>query len=93
VRRHPALPAALLRACADALERFAAGLADPASSGWHQDLDMRRLREDHLFPWRYGVSANRRVIETMLRYCRDQGVIRRDFAMDELFAVQDVDDK
>ncbi|MDB5726907.1 MAG: hypothetical protein JWQ00_112 [Noviherbaspirillum sp.] len=86
VRRHPDLPGVLLSACGNALERFAGGLTDPEHSGWHQDLDMRQLQTDRLFPWRYGVSANRRVIETMLRYCREQGVIRRHIPVEDLFA-------
>lgn len=36
--------------------------------------------------WPYGVEANRPELETALRYAAEQGITRRDLAIDELFA-------
>ncbi len=41
------------------------------------------LGEDY---WSYGVEANRHVLETFLRYHHDQGLSRREYAPEELFA-------
>jgi 4,5-dihydroxyphthalate decarboxylase len=37
-------------------------------------------------PWPYGVEANRRTIETFLRYCGEQGLTDRQLTPDDLFA-------
>ena len=37
--------------------------------------------------WPYGVEANRRELETAIRYAREQGIARRDLAPEELFAL------
>ena len=36
--------------------------------------------------WPYGVEANRRELETAIRYARQQGIARRDLTVEELFA-------
>lgn len=36
--------------------------------------------------WSYGVDRNRHVLETIIRYAHEQGLIRRRFAVEELFA-------
>jgi 4,5-dihydroxyphthalate decarboxylase len=36
--------------------------------------------------WPYGVEANRHVLETAVRYAHEQGLIRRRFRIEELFA-------
>lgn len=36
--------------------------------------------------WPYGVEANRRELETMIRYASDQGIAVRDLSVEELFA-------
>ena len=41
------------------------------------------LGEDY---WSYGLEANRHVLETFLRYHHDQGLSRRQYAPEELFA-------
>ena len=41
------------------------------------------LGEDY---WSYGLEANRHVLETFLRYHHDQGLSRRPYAPEELFA-------
>lgn len=37
-------------------------------------------------PWTYGIENNRNVLETMLRYAREDGLIDREIAVDALFA-------
>jgi 4,5-dihydroxyphthalate decarboxylase len=41
------------------------------------------LGEDY---WSYGLEANRHVLETFLRYHSQQGLSRRQYAPEELFA-------
>lgn len=36
--------------------------------------------------WPYGLEANRRELETAIRYAREQGIARRDLAPEDLFA-------
>jgi 4,5-dihydroxyphthalate decarboxylase len=36
-------------------------------------------------PWTYGVVPNRHTIETFVAYCRRQGLLRRELALDEIF--------
>lgn len=36
--------------------------------------------------WPYGLEANRRELETAIRYAREQGIARRDLTPEELFA-------
>jgi 4,5-dihydroxyphthalate decarboxylase len=46
-------------------------------------------REQKMFGkdiWPTGLSANRSNLERFMQYSRDQGLIRGDFAVDELFA-------
>jgi 4,5-dihydroxyphthalate decarboxylase len=37
-------------------------------------------------PWKYGVAANRDTVETFARYNAEQGVTKRQLALEELFA-------
>ena len=37
-------------------------------------------------PWRYGIAPNRHVLERFLDDARDQGLIQRPMAVDDLFA-------
>ena len=44
-------------------------------------------------PWVYGLGdANRKNLETILRYVRMQGLISRDFTLEELFEPTDLGD-
>lgn len=36
-------------------------------------------------PWAYGVANNRLEIETLIRYCREQGLIRSDLSLEDAF--------
>ncbi len=44
-------------------------------------------------PWAYGLGeANRKNLETIVRYCRQQGLIRREMSIEELFLDTDAGD-
>jgi 4,5-dihydroxyphthalate decarboxylase len=61
-------------------------LENPATrplSGLDQRETQSLFGED---PWPYGVAANRKVLELFLGDVRQQGLIDRDMAVDELFA-------
>jgi 4,5-dihydroxyphthalate decarboxylase len=57
-------------------------------TAWEEQLDV--LGAD---PWAYGLGdANRHNLETVLRYCHQQGLISRMMKLDELFADTDLGD-
>jgi len=37
-------------------------------------------------PLPYGVAPNRKMIDAVIRYATEQGILTRSFAMEELFA-------
>jgi 4,5-dihydroxyphthalate decarboxylase len=41
--------------------------------------------------WPYGVEANRKTLETFLRYSAEQGLSQRALAVEELFAKETLD--
>jgi 4,5-dihydroxyphthalate decarboxylase len=49
----------------------------------HREENRKLLGDD---PYPYGVEANRKTLETFLRYHHEQGVTRRRFQVDEIFA-------
>ena len=58
----------------------------PAMVPWliaHLEEARREMGEDW---WPYGLEPNRKVLETFLRYHHEQGLSKRRFAPDELFA-------
>jgi 4,5-dihydroxyphthalate decarboxylase len=57
-------------------------------TAWEEQLDV--LGAD---PWAYGLGdANRNNLETVLRYCHQQGLLSRIMKLDELFADTDLGD-
>jgi len=57
-------------------------------TAWEEQLDV--LGSD---PWAYGLGdVNRNNLETVLRYCHQQGLISRMMTLDELFADTDLGD-
>ena len=48
-----------------------------------QDRNRALLGDDF---WPYGIERNRKVLETVLRYHREQGLLTRDWSVEELFA-------
>ena len=60
--------------------------AMPAMLPWstaHVEEARREMGEDW---WPYGLEANRHVLDTFLRYHHEQGLSKRRFAPEELFA-------
>jgi len=58
----------------------------PAMLPWlvaHVDETRREMGEDW---WPYGLAPNRHVLDAFLRYHHEQGLSRRRFAPEELFA-------
>ena len=37
-------------------------------------------------PLPYGIAPNRKMIEAVIQYAQEQGILKRAFAMEELFA-------
>ena len=77
---------ALAAAKAKALELFRQTAAMPAMLPWfvaHVEETRREMGEDW---WPYGLAPNHQVLDTFLRYHHEQGLSRRRFAPEELFA-------
>jgi 4,5-dihydroxyphthalate decarboxylase len=77
---------ALVAAKAQAYELYNQTAALPAMLPWsvaHVEEARREMGDDW---WPYGLEANRQVLDTFLRYHHEQGLSRRRFAPEELFA-------
>src|SRR2546423_5645851 len=77
---------ALERSKAHAMELYNQTAALPAMLPWlvaHVEEARREMGEDW---WPYGVEANRHVLDTFLRYHHEQGLSKRRFAPEEIFA-------
>jgi 4,5-dihydroxyphthalate decarboxylase len=88
--KHPWVAQSLYKACvaskAKAYELYAQTAAMPAMLPWsvaHVEEARREMGEDW---WPYGLAANRQALDTFLRYHHEQGLSRRRFAPEELFA-------
>jgi 4,5-dihydroxyphthalate decarboxylase len=69
-----------------AFELFRQTAAMPAMLPWfvaHVEEARREMGEDW---WPYGLAANRHVLDTFLRYHHEQGLSKRRFAPEDLFA-------
>jgi 4,5-dihydroxyphthalate decarboxylase len=87
VARDPGLPAAVMEMYAQARELAQEYFSDP---NWSSLAFGRRYfeREKKMFGvdiWPVGLAANRKNLEQFIMYSRDQGLIKGDFAVDELF--------
>jgi 4,5-dihydroxyphthalate decarboxylase len=88
--KHPWVAQTLTKALLLAKQRAAAELYDSSALRFMlpwliPGLEETRalLGEDY---WSYGLEANRHVLETFLRYHSEQGLSRRQYAPEELFA-------
>jgi 4,5-dihydroxyphthalate decarboxylase len=61
---------------------FSPGVMIPWTSAL-QDKNRDLMGDDY---WPYGLDRNRHVLETFIRYNREQGLIKRDWKVEELFA-------
>jgi 4,5-dihydroxyphthalate decarboxylase len=92
VEQHPWLPANLFQAFVAAkamtmgeLDAIAKGNANRITLPWFAaewEATKALMGEDF---WPYGLPANRRELETLCRYSREQYLSERDLAVDELF--------
>lgn len=93
VERHPELPRALFEAFCEAkrmaLRELEIEAAPKTMLPWAPAhlLETRRLLGDDF--WSYGLSANRRTIETQIGFSRQQHLIARDVPVEELFVKLD----
>jgi 4,5-dihydroxyphthalate decarboxylase len=53
------------------------------------EKEREALGED---PWAYGLEANRHVLETLIQYTYEQGLISKLLAVDSLFAKNTLED-
>jgi 4,5-dihydroxyphthalate decarboxylase len=88
--RNPWIAQSLYKACvaskAKAYELYNQTAAMPSMLPWtvaHVEEARREMGEDW---WSYGLSPNRQVLDTFLRYHHEQGLSKRRFAPEELFA-------
>jgi hypothetical protein len=98
-RQHPwvarSLVDAFLAAKKQAEHAYTAGLPFMNTSitiPWltaHLEENRRLLGED---PWPYGVAANRKTLDTFLRYHHEQGLTKRRYTVDEIFAPETLAD-
>ena len=88
--RNPWVAQSLYKACvaskAKAYELYNQTAAMPSMLPWtvaHVEEARREMGEDW---WSYGLAPNRQVLDTFLRYHHEQGLSKRRFAPEELFA-------
>lgn len=77
---------AFVAAKEQAMQLYRQTAALPAMLPWlvaHVDETRREMGEDW---WPYGLAANRHVLDTFLRYHHEQGLSKRRFSAEELFA-------
>lgn len=99
VRQNPWVPRALYRAFIEAKRRhdeyyrsIANKMHRVLTLCWATELyaeNHKLMGED---AWPYGIVANRKALETALRYHHEQGMSKRRFAIEEIFAPDTLDD-
>lgn len=85
VDKHPDLPARLMEAFTEARRLY----MDEVRAGKeteHMGIKTSELLDMGLFPDRYGLEPNRAAVRMMIHYCYEQGLIRRLYEPEELFA-------
>ncbi len=83
---------AFVEAKVRALEALDATFALATMLPWQVSAVEEAKREMGDDWWPYGVNANRKVLETFLRYHHEQGLSARRLAVDELFAPETLED-
>ena len=94
-RKHPWIAWSLYKAFVAAQRKTYADLAETAALKamlpWlvvHVEEARREMGVDW---WSYGLAPNRHVLETFLRYHREQGLSKRRISADDLFAAETVE--
>ena len=87
LRDHPGLAEAVLRAYHGALELYEKDVRGGKLEDEYGGVELRALeRAAGVFLPPYGLTDdNRRCIEAMLRYCRDEGIVTRALKPEDLF--------
>jgi 4,5-dihydroxyphthalate decarboxylase len=87
VEAHPWVARNLLTAFQESKDRAFEAMQDPrrVSLAWFRDALLEQVRILGPDPWAYEFEPNRRVIETMIRYADEQGLISGPFPPEDLF--------
>ncbi len=84
---HAELPAELFKAFVDAkaIARQHAAALPSHTLAWRPAYVEEEAATFGTDPWRHGLESNRKVIETFIGYCYDQGIAARRIEPEELF--------
>jgi 4,5-dihydroxyphthalate decarboxylase len=87
VETHPWVAQNLLTAFQESKDRTFRAMQDPrpVSLAWFRDALQEQVRILDPDPWAYEFERNRPVLETMIRYAHEQGMIARPFPPADLF--------
>jgi 4,5-dihydroxyphthalate decarboxylase len=87
VREHPEIVSSLYRAFRDAKARAWQSAPDAASRAllFGSEQLARAVDSPSRDPYAYGIDANRRMLEAVVRLCREQGLIGDEPSVEQLF--------
>ena len=86
VDANPGLPAALMNSFNKVRGLYHDQLAADGP-GDHMGVSTAELAHMGVFPDQYGIEANRTSLEAIIGYCYQQGLIRTQFAVEEIFCL------
>jgi 4,5-dihydroxyphthalate decarboxylase len=88
--RHPWVAQSLFKAFAEAKRRCQEAMYEFSALKYMLAWSIAEMEEEReLFGenlWPYGVEPNRRVLETLIQYAHEQGLIKKRLKLEELFA-------
>jgi 4,5-dihydroxyphthalate decarboxylase len=86
LKKNPHLPRAVFAAFSSALELYRDEVRRGVRDDEHSGLSLNRLEEESgvALPG-YGFKANRDNLQTMLRYCREQGIVQKLYRPEDIF--------
>jgi len=88
VERHPWVPGNLMKAFNQAKEHAYRRILNPrnVALAWGRNALEEQLKVLGPDPWEFGLtSKNRKTLETLQRYCAQQGIVARERPLEELF--------
>ena len=88
VERHPWVPGNLMKAFNQAKEHAYRRILNPrnVALAWGRNAFEEQLKVLGPDPWEFGLtSKNRKTLETLQRYCAQQGIVARERPLEELF--------
>jgi 4,5-dihydroxyphthalate decarboxylase len=89
VERHPWVPGSLMKAFNAAKDNAYRRVANPRNMAlaWSRNALEQQLNVLGPDPWEFGLTpTNRKNLETLQRYAAQQGIVRRERLLEELFA-------